>query len=103
MAGFALSDLLAKPSNPTPRPKKDVDGNVAPNKVDKAIKSESVKKPLERKVESVSTKPKDSKPTPKPAPKPAAKKEPAIREIVREPKAKREVPTMASNDPRRKS
>ena len=89
----------AKPSNPTPRPKKDVDGNVAPNKVDKAIKSESVKKPVEKKVESVSTKPKDSKPTPKPA----AKKEPAIREIVREPKAKREVPTMASNDPRRKS
>jgi ribonuclease E len=89
----------AKPSNPTPRPKKDVDGNVAPNKVDKAIKSESVKKPVEKKVESVSTKPKDIKPTPKPA----AKKEPAIREIVREPKAKREVPTMASNDPRRKS
>ena len=64
----------------------------------KALKSQ-----LKKKVESVSTKPKDSKPTPKPAQKPAAKKEPAIREIVREPKAKREVPTMASNDPRRKS
>ena len=89
----------AKPSNPTPRPKKDVDGNVAPSKIDKAIKNESIKKPVEKKVESVSTKPKDIKPSPKPA----AKKEPAIREIVREPKAKREVPTMASNDPRRKS
>jgi len=67
--------------------------------MDKAIKSESIKKPVEKKAEAVSTKPKVSKP----APKPAAKKEPAIREIVREPKAKREIPTMASNDPRHKS
>ena len=44
-----------------------------------------------------------NKPAPKTASKPATKKEPAIREIVREPKAKREIPTMASNDPRHKS
>ena len=36
-------------------------------------------------------------------PKKPVKKEPAIREIVKEPKAKKEIPTRASNDPRYKS
>ena len=36
-------------------------------------------------------------------PKKQVKKEPAIREIVKEPKAKVKIPTRASNDPRYKS
>ena len=49
-----------------------------------------------------STKPKsDSKKVEKKVP--PIKKEPAIKEIVKEPKVKKEIPTRAANDPRYKS
>ena len=50
----------------------------------------------------VNSKPKVDKTIPQ-EPKKQVKKEPAIREIVKEPKEKVKIPTRASNDPRYKS
>jgi len=90
-----------KPLNSTTKASKEVDGNIAPTKaVKKPVKSESkngsIKKTAENKSEQVIRKP-------APTPAPNKEREPAIREIVREPKMKKEIPTKASNDPRYKS
>jgi ribonuclease E len=90
-----------KPLNSTTKASKEVDGNIAPTKaVKKPVKSESkngsIKKTAENKSEQVTRKP-------APTPAPSKEREPAIREIVREPKMKKEIPTKASNDPRYKS
>ena len=79
-----------------------VDKPVEPKKV--AENNATQSKPSEKTTNKkpVNTKPKVDKKIVQ-EPKKPVKKEPAIREIVKEPKAKVEIPTRASNDPRYKS
>ena len=79
-----------------------IDKPVEPKKV--AENSATQSKPSEKTTNKkpVNTKPKVDKKIVQ-EPKKPVKKEPAIREIVKEPKAKVKIPTRASNDPRYKS
>ena len=79
-----------------------IDKPVEPKKV--AENNATQGKPSEKTTnkKSVNTKPKVDKKIVQ-EPKKPVKKEPAIREIVKEPKAKVKIPTRASNDPRYKS
>jgi len=79
-----------------------IDKPVEPKKV--AENNATQSKPSEKTTNKkpVSTKPKVDKKIVQ-EPKKPVKKEPAIREIVKEPKAKVKIPTRASNDPRYKS
>ena len=79
-----------------------IDKPVEPKKVaeNNATQSKSSEKTANKK--PVNTKPKVDKKIVQ-EPKKPVKKEPAIREIVKEPKAKVKIPTRASNDPRYKS
>jgi ribonuclease E len=79
-----------------------IDKPVEPKKVaeNNATQSKSSEKTTNKK--PVNTKPKVDKKIVQ-EPKKPVKKEPAIREIVKEPKAKVKIPTRASNDPRYKS
>ena len=79
-----------------------IDKPVEPKKVaeNNATKSKPSEKTTNKK--PVNTKPKVDKKIVQ-EPKKPVKKEPAIREIVKEPKAKVKIPTRASNDPRYKS
>ena len=78
--------------NKSTEPKKVAEKNTTQNK---PSENTSNKKP-------VNSKPKVDKTIPQ-EPKKQVKKEPAIREIVKEPKEKVKIPTRASNDPRYKS
>ena len=78
--------------NKSTEPKKVAEKNTTQNK---PSENTSNKKP-------VNSKPKVDKTVPQ-EPKKQVKKEPAIREIVKEPKEKVKIPTRASNDPRYKS
>ena len=79
-----------------------IDKPVEPKKVaeNNATQSKPSEKTTNKK--AVNTKPKVDKKIVQ-EPKKPVKKEPAIREIVKEPKAKVKIPTRASNDPRYKS
>jgi ribonuclease E len=79
-----------------------VNKSIEPKKV--AEKNATQKKPSENtsNKKPVHSKPKVDKTIPQ-EPKKQVKKEPAIREIVKEPKEKVKIPTRASNDPRYKS
>ncbi|MDB9985220.1 Rne/Rng family ribonuclease [Gammaproteobacteria bacterium] len=79
-----------------------IDKPVEPKKV--AENNATQSKPSEKNTNKnpVNTKPKVNKKIVQ-EPKKQVKKEPAIREIVKEPKAKVKIPTRASNDPRYKS
>ena len=79
-----------------------IDKPVEPKKVaeNNATQSKPTEKTTNKK--PVNTKPKVDKKIVQ-EPKKPVKKEPAIREIVKEPKAKVKIPTRASNDPRYKS
>ena len=79
-----------------------IDKPVEPKKVaeNNATQGKSSEKTTNKK--AVNTKPKVDKKIVQ-EPKKPVKKEPAIREIVKEPKAKVKIPTRASNDPRYKS
>ena len=79
-----------------------IDKLVEPKKV--AENNATQSKPSEKTINKkpVNTKPKVDKKIVQ-EPKKPVKKEPAIREIVKEPKAKVKIPTRASNDPRYKS
>ena len=79
-----------------------IDKPVEPKKV--AENNATQSKPSEKTTNKkpVNTKPKVDKKIVQ-EPKKSVKKEPAIREIVKEPKAKVKIPTRASNDPRYKS
>ncbi|MDA7701923.1 Rne/Rng family ribonuclease [Gammaproteobacteria bacterium] len=84
------------------KPNVKIDKPVEPKKV--AENNATQSKPSEKTTNKkpVNTKPKVDKKIVQ-EPKKQVKKEPAIREIVKEPKAKVKIPTRASNDPRYKS
>mgnify|MGYP001252778316 CR=1 FL=1 len=100
-------------SNPNQKPnpnQKNTRNQNTKNSNESSVKKANVKidKPVEPKkvAENNATKSKPSEKTTNKKPvnnKPKVDKEPAIREIVKEPKAKVKIPTRASNDPRYKS